>query len=274
MISQAAVVIIAHDVDDYLTDLLIGLKRFCPAARVAWFDSGVDPGRHRVAVERIRASRPLPYARVTPAFFEIFEWFVGTDASLVVNVETDAAFVAPGYLPAMGRLLEGTDYVASRYRTGTSSTSRWRPYRTLKPYLPELLDLLSVDQTDQAFSPGQVFSRRYVETLLSADWYPKLRKFVTDNQVRERSFTLQEVLLPTLVRALGLRARAYPAKWERYNRYRPYLAASAVREAVSQGVSLVHPVRRDADDPARRLARSLACPGSQEKEWMPRTSVS
>jgi hypothetical protein len=266
VISQAAIVIIAHDVDDYLIDLLQGLRRFCPAARLAWFDSGVDPGRYRVGVERIPASRPLTYARVTPAFFEIFEWFMDTDASLVINVETDAALIAPGYLPAIERLLAGADYVASRYRTGTSRTSRWRPYRTLKPDLPELLDLLSVDQTDQAFSPGQVFSRRYVETLLSADWYPKLREFVTDNQVRERSFTLQEVLLPTIVRALGLRARAYPAAWERYNRYRPYLAASAIREAVSQGVSLVHPVRRDADDPARRLARSLACPALQERK--------
>lgn len=264
MTSGAAIVIIAHEVDDYLTDLLAGLRRFCPAARTAWFDSGHDP--RCAGVERIAASRPLAYARVTPAFFEIFEWFAGTRASLLINVETDAALIAPGYVPTVERLLADADYMASRYRAGTSTTSRWRPYRSLKPDLPELLDLLGVDQTDQAFSPGQVFSRRYVEALLSADWYPKLREFVTDNQVRERSFTLQEVLLPTLARALGLRARAYPAEWERYNRYRPYLAATAIGEAVSQGVSLVHPVRRDADDPARRLARSLACPDLQERK--------
>ena len=156
--------------------------------------------------------------------------------------------------------------MASRYRTGTAKTSRWRPYRSLRPDLPALLDLVGVEQTDQAFSPGQVFSRRYVEALLSAEWYPELREFVVDNQIGERSFSLQEVLLPTLARALGLRACAYPPTWERYNRYRPYLAASAIREAMAQGVSLIHPVRRDADDPARRLVRSLACSDLQETE--------
>jgi hypothetical protein len=264
VISRVVIVVVAHRVDDYFTDLLTGLRRFCPGARVAWFDSGLASGPYTADVERIPTSRPLTYARVAPSFLKIFEWFAGTNADLVINVESDVAFVTHGYLPTVERLLADADYMASRYRAETSKTSRWRPYRSLRPDLPALLDLLGVQQTDQAFSPAQVFSRRYVETLLAADWYPKLSDFVGDNQVRERSFSLQEVLLPTLARALGLRARPYPATWERYNRYRPYLAASAIREAVSQGVSLVHPVRRDAEDPARRLARSLACLDRQE----------
>lgn len=266
MTNRVVIVVVAHDVDDYFTDLMAGLSRFCPAARVAWFDSGPASSPRRADVERLPASRPLTYARITPSFLEIFEWFIDTSASIVINVETDAAFVAPGYLSAVEQLLADADYMASRYRTGTAKTSRWRPYRSLRPDLPALLDLVGVEQTDQAFSPGQVFSRRYVEALLSAEWYPELREFVVDNQIGERSFSLQEVLLPTLARALGLRACAYPPTWERYNRYRPYLAASAIREAMAQGVSLIHPVRRDADDPARRLVRSLACSDLQETE--------
>lgn len=266
MISQVVIVVVAHVVDDYFTDLLAGIRRFCPTARVAWFDSGPPGGPDRADVERIPASRPLKYARTAPSFLEIFEWLVSTNANLAINVETDLAFIGHDYLPAVQGLVAGADYMASRYRTGTSKTSKWRPYRSLSPDLPTLLDLIGVDETDEAFSPAQVFSRRYVEALLAATWYPKLKEFVVDNQVRERSFTLQEVLLPTLARALGMRARAYPAAWERYNRYRPYLAASAIHAAMRQGVPLVHPIRRDAEDPARKLVRGLACTDLWETE--------
>lgn len=266
MISRVIIVVVAHHVDDYFADLVAGIRRYCPTAKVAWFDSSPAGVRPLADVQRIPTSRPMAYARVTPSFLAIFEWFANTEADVVINVETDAAFIGHGYLETVQTLLEQADYIASRYHAGTSRTSRWRPYRSLRPDLPALLDILGVGQTDQAFSPAQVFSRRYVETLLTAAWYPELRDFVADNQVRERSFTLQEVLLPTLVRALGLRALAYPAAWGRYIRYRPYLAASAIYDAASQGVPLVHPVRRDAEDPARSLVRGLARSHAQETE--------
>lgn len=250
-------VVVDHVVDEFFDDLLAGLHTFVPRADVVWFDSGADPGR-AAPVPRLDCSRPLEYAKVTPAFLGILEWAAGSRYDLVVNVETDMAWVAPGFDAFLDRAMADADYLAPRLILGTPRTSRWRPYRSLRPELPELLDILGTDHTDAAFSPAQVFSARYANTVANIGLQAELRGFVERNQAPGRSFTLQEVLMPTLARVLGLRAQQYPPHMTAYNRYRPHHSLRSVLAAQARGdVHLVHPVRRDADHPARAHARSL-----------------
>ncbi|MEV5600306.1 hypothetical protein AB0L33_02560 [Streptomyces sp. NPDC052299] len=261
MAGRLCFVVLDHAPDEYVDDLVRGIRRFCPAADIYWYDSGPAGAvgrRAPVDVERMECSRPLLYAKVTPFFFDMLEWAADRDYDYVVNVESDMAFINEGFEDFLASAMADNDYLAPRFARKTPNTSRWRPYRSLRPELPDLLDVLGMDYTNEAFSPGQVFTPRYIHTLLDSPWYPRLREFVARNQEPGRSFTLQEVLLPTLVDALGLRGSDYPAHMTAFNRYRPYHAASSVAKAHQRGdVPFVHPVRRDAEHAARRFVRAL-----------------
>jgi hypothetical protein len=253
MPARLCLVVLDHRNDGFLGDLVASARAFCPEADVAWYDSGTESGDPPPELFRLGASRPLGYARVMPFFLDMLEWAAGGEYDYVVNLETDMAIVRPGFEAFVEASLRDADHLAPRLRRDTAPTSRWRPYRSLRAELPELAEMLCVDSIDGCFSPGQAFSRRYAQALVSSDMYGRLRDFVLSNESRGASYSLQEILMPTLAKALGLRTVEYPPEADRYNRYRPYHAAPSIGRALqTRGVHLVHPIRRDWDDPARR----------------------
>jgi hypothetical protein len=198
------------------------------------------------------------YAKVTPFFFDMFEWAAEQPYDYIVNAETDMAWIKNGFEGFLRAAMAGFDYMAPAFKRDTPRTSRWRPYRSLRSELPELLDILGRSSTHQAFSPAQVFSAKYVKSLLDSTFYDELRAFVERNQAPDRSFTLQEVLMPTLVDVLGFPARGYPSYLATFNRYRPYHAATSVQRAATvPDAYFMHPIRRQHDDPARLTVRCL-----------------
>lgn len=259
MTRRLCFVVLDHRGDRYFHDVVQGLRRFSPGADVYWYDSGSAHDRRCDSdVPRLASSRPLAYAKVTPFFFDLFEWMVDQPYAYVVNVESDLAFINCGYAEFLDETMREADYMAPRFRRATPRTSRWRPYRSLRRELPDLLQVLGVNYTNEAFSPGQVFTPRYAERLLRSPLYGDLRDFVGGNQAPDRSFSLQEVLLPTLPDVLGLRACGYPPGMDAFNRYRPYHARQSVERARQRGdVFLVHPIRRDDRHPARQFVRAL-----------------
>lgn len=246
-----------HRGDEYFRDLVATIRKFC-VADIVWYDAGdVGVNRYTADVPRLATSRRLEYAKEAPFFFDTFEWAAGEGYDFLVNVETDMAFVNHGFEAFLESTMAGCDYLAPRLELKTPTTSRWRPYRSLRGELPELLDMLGIGHTNAAFNPGQVFSKRFVEALLAAPFYGRLQEFVERNQQEGRSYSLPEVLMPTLAEALGLAAASYPDHLTAYNRYRPYHAVKSVRRAATDGVHFVHPVRRDPEHPARSYVRSL-----------------
>ncbi|MEV6927404.1 hypothetical protein AB0M46_23265 [Dactylosporangium sp. NPDC051485] len=259
---RICVVIADHRHDQYLTDLVRSLRVFAPTVDVAVYNAG-DAERliaHPV-YEDIRVlpmSRRLLYAKVTPFFLDLFEWAGLEEYDYVVNAETDMAWIKPGFEDFIAEAMRGYDYMGPGFLRGTARTSKWRPYRSLRPELPELHALLGVAGTNRCFSPAQVFSAKYINALLSSPFYDDLKRFVIRNQAPDKSFTLQEVLLPTLVDALSLTGRDYPGHLATVNRYRPYHAARSVVHAVGvPDAYFVHPIRRDEQDPARIAARQI-----------------
>ncbi|MGH3844026.1 MAG: hypothetical protein ACRDS0_21655 [Pseudonocardiaceae bacterium] len=188
---------------------------------------------------------------------DIFEWAHQQDYDYVVNVETDLSFVTDGFTDLVADGMRDADYMVAKVVPTISPTSRWRPYRSLRPELSELRDILETQTFSGGFSPAQVFSWRYVQTVVESPFYCRPRRFVEQNQSPLRSFTLQEVLLPTLAGVLGQRIRDYCPEVARFNRYRPYHSAASVSAARSAGVPFVHPVRRDPTDAARQFVRTL-----------------
>jgi hypothetical protein len=258
--ARICIVICDHRDDAYLQDLIDGIETFCPRSDIAWYNSGHQPhpGSARTSLTTLPQSQPLTYAKVTPFFLDTFEWAAGQDYDYIVNAETDMAFVKPGYEHFIAETMKEADYLAPGYARDTPRSSRWRPYYSLRPELPELLGIIGAASTHRCFSPGQVFSAHYIDKLVSSTWYPELRDFVSRNQQPGRSFSLQELLLPTAADVLGLRAAGYPPHLASVNRYRPYHAAASILRARETGDAyFVHPIRRDETDCARHLARQI-----------------
>ena len=262
--ARICIVICDHRNDAYLQDLVDGIERFCPHSDIAWYNSGGEPppGSAGTSLTTLPHCRSLEYAKVTPFFLDMFEWAAGQDYDFIVNAETDMAFIQPGFERFISDAMRDADYLAPDYARNVARTSRWRPYRSLRSELPELLAILGTTATHRCFSPGQVFSARYFGKFVTSSWYTNLRAFASRNQEPGRSFTLQEVLLPTAADVLGLRATSYPPQLSSVNRYRPYhAAASVLRARETCDAYFVHPVRRDDGDGARQVVRRLARQG-------------
>jgi hypothetical protein len=270
MMARTCIVICDHRNDMYLQDLVDGIERFCTRSDIAWYNScGMRPlpGSAGMLLTMLPQSRPLDYAKVTPFFLDMFEWAAGQSYDFIVNAETDMAFVQSGYERFIAEAMSEADHLAPGYARNVPRTSRWRPYRSLRGKLPELLAILGATNVHRCFSPGQVFSARYIGKLVTSTWYTDLRDFVSRNQQPDRSFSFQEVLLPTVGDVLGLRSADYPAHLASVNRYRPYHAsASILRARETRDAYFVHPVRRDEADGARQIVRQLARQGSLTQE--------
>lgn len=258
--------ILDHIGDEYFSDLVAGKEAFCPGD-VVWYDAGnIHSGPHVDGILRLPSSRPLAYAKEMPFFLDSFEWALANGYDYLVNLETDLAFVNHGFADFIVSTMADHDYMVSRLSLKTPRTSRWYPYLTLRRELPELLDILGIGHTNAGFNPGQVFSARFMKAVVDAPFYGRLRDFVERNQDPSCSFCLPEVLMPTLVEALGLPFVGYSDKASQYNRYRPYHAKRSVQQAVAEGVHLVHPIRRDPDHPARQYVRSLTLSARQRAQ--------
>ena len=191
-----------------------------------------------------------------PFFIDVFEWFVNDPRQLdyLVNSETDMLFIRKGFESFLTKAMKGCSYMAPLFDRGIPETSKWRPYHSLRPELKQWKRALGMDSLNRAFNPGQVIHRKYAESLLKHESYAEIKQLVKEN----RSFTLHEVLNPSLVDFLGLNGRSYPEGLEQINRYRPYQAISGVKRGLStEDAYFVHPIRRDPDDPARQMILSM-----------------
>ncbi|MBC8092555.1 MAG: hypothetical protein H7Y15_11565 [Pseudonocardia sp.] len=251
------IIVLDHRHDQYLRDLLDGIRLHCPDVSVALYNSGgKPPGPAFGDLPILPHCSRLHYAKVTPFFLDLLEWMVDRNFEYVINAETDMAFIRPGFEEFVYRTMKDSDYLAPGFVRTTPRTSRWRPYRSLRAELPELLSIIGTAQTNRCFSPGQIFSSRYASAVVGSPWYSDLRDFVTRNQEAGKSFSLQEVLLPTLADALRLRVANYPGHLASVNRYRPYHAASGVFRCRNiPDAYFMHPIRRDDQDPARLIVR-------------------
>ncbi|MGH3842212.1 MAG: hypothetical protein ACRDS0_12315 [Pseudonocardiaceae bacterium] len=66
---RICLVVIDHNGDDYLDELLRNAARFNPFADIVWYDTGQAVPR-KAPVPRLECSRPLKYAKITPAFLD------------------------------------------------------------------------------------------------------------------------------------------------------------------------------------------------------------
>lgn len=255
--SKILFVILAHDDKTSLIHLVENIKHYCDKTSIVLYNSGDDPTLgDGLDISLFPNPRRLYYAKVVRFFFDVFEWLhkSNIDFDYFINLETDMLFIKKGFERFIEESMQGVDYLGPDYQRFTSKKSRWRPIRSLRPELKRWYELLGFEYTHQAFSPAQVFSRKYIETLLNHPQYDDILRLISLNQ----SFTLQEVLLPTLPDFLKLNACSYPNALKPINRYRPYQGIPGIKRALSTpDAYFVHPVRREPDNEARIFIQSL-----------------
>lgn len=255
--TKCALVVLVHDSPEILKEMVDNLHHFCPTMDVVLYNAGDDPALGlELNTRHVQPSRRLYYARIIHFFFDLFEWLREHDMpyDYVTNLDSDVMFIRHGFEEYLLALMDGYDYLAQNFSRHTPSNSKWRPFRSLKPELENWYKLLGFSYTNQAFNPGQTFSRQYINRLLSHELFPEIKRLVNANE----SFTLHEVLFPTLVDFLDLPARSYPVELGSINRYRPYQATTGVVHALlTPNAYFLHPIRRASDDSARRLIRAL-----------------
>ena len=256
-------VILAHSDEFSLTHLVNNTRFYCPNSTIVLYNSGDDPNLGKsLDLEHFPTPRKLEYAKVVRFFFDVFEWlhYSKYEFDYFINLETDMLFIRRGYEAFVHQHSSMYDYIGPDYELHVPNQSRWRPFRSLKPEFQAWFEFLGFNYFNRAFSPGQIFSKRYISTLVSHPSYLKLIKLIEQN----RSFTLQEVLLPTLPDYLNLQASSYPKELKWINRYRPYQAVSGIKRALAtENAFFVHPVYRSIDNPARLFVQQL------ERQKMP-----
>ena len=250
-------VILAHDDPDSLFDLIENTRHFCPSSRLMLYNSGIDHSLGKgLDLDILPISRQQLYAKITSFFFDVFEWLVKNDVTYdyVINLETDMLFIRHGYEEWVASEMSGYDYMAPNLVKFVSPRSKWRPYKSLRPELSNWYDFFGFKYVHGAFSPAQIFSQRYVESMVKHKQYPELRRLIAEN----KSYTLQEILFPTLPDTFALAMKSYPSELKPIIRYRPYQAVSGIRRAINTPQAyFVHPVRRELNNAARILIHSL-----------------
>lgn len=252
-----ALVILAHDKPEILEGMIRNIRHFCPNFDVLLYNGGDDPALgENLDVVRIQPSRRLYYARIIHFFFDTFEWLAlnNLNYDYVTNIDSDVLFIRSGFDSFLDSFMGNADYLAQKFNRYTPYKSTWRPFHSLKPELTDWYQLFEFEYTNQAFNPGQTFSAKYIDKLLNFHKYGELKKLIKKNQ----SYTLHEVLFPTLVDVLSLSAKAYPHNLDPINRWRPYQAVSGITRALlTPDAYFVHPVPMYIDNKARRLVYSL-----------------
>ncbi len=245
------IIILAHDNQSCLEDMVENVKFYCPNVNIALYNSGDDKSLgNNLPIKMIKPRRRLYYAHIVPFFFDLFEWLDDSEISYdyVINLDSDVLFIRRGFEEFIIRSMKGFDYMAPDLRLNAHTRPKWRPMRSLKPEMQKWYEFLGFDHLHGAFNPGQTFSRKYIQKLFNHPKYKELLTLVNENQ----SYTLHEVLFPTLVDFLELKGKSYPEELNTTIRYRPYQAVSGIKRAISINTAFfVHPVRRDLTDPAR-----------------------
>lgn len=232
------VAVLAHRDRPALADLLDNIRATQPGAQVVVFNGGSDPRlADGLGVEVCPASRPLRHGHLAAFHGSVLGWLAERDPQWVVTLDSDVLLVRP--LP-----LHGADYLGphlGEVRPGTP----WRPGRRVLRGWPGWQDLLPVEHPLRCFNPVQCFGAGYVRGL--AAW--PARAALLDRVERAREVALEEVVWPTLARALGLQVAELPGG--RALRLRPPTEAELRADLADPAVSVVHKVR--------------TCPGAVER---------
>jgi len=268
-VSSPVFACLVHEKLDVVADLLANLAAFEADARILLYDGGPD-GRLRVDLSSTDSGlllhptpKPMRWGRLHDFAIDSMRFALEElDFDSLTIVDSDQLLIKPGYTERVGAFLaeHPTVGMLGNAPGPQPRTSRIDPVRVALRE-PELwrrfLDRLpggSRTFPHWTFWPSTVFTRRAAADLVRLFEDRDLQAIMR----RTRMFATEEIVLPTLVAALGYEIAEHPASYD-FVRYRvAYGVADVDRAIANPDAFWMHPVPRQIDDPVRTRIREVA----------------
>jgi hypothetical protein len=260
---------LVHERPDVIADLIANLRALEPEATLLLYD-GSATGQllsERLMVDPNVVIHPTPqpmrWGRLHDFAIDSMRFALqDLDFEALTIVDSDQLLLRPGYGERVATFLEDHPTVGMlgnapevQQRNSAIHPVRiaWREPALWRPFLDRLPGG-SATFPHWTFWPSTVFTRHAAADLVRLFEDRELQAILR----RTRMFATEEIVLPTLVAALGYDVATHPAAYD-FVRYRVgYDVADVERALATPDVYWMHPVPRRIDDPVRARIRAIA----------------
>lgn len=271
---------LVHEKPDVILDMVRNLRCLDPASCILLYDN--SSGASLLADYRFHNDPqvfiyPNPkaqcYGLLHGYMTDCMEWACqNVEFDTITNVDSDQLLLHPGYTERLAQIMEqnpnlgmvrsspatplwpvnapsspgGRRFLAYPQRTALTEFRHWRPFLTKYGH--------TVDRFPQwTFWPGTMFSRQACRAILGLLESSLLLRALVK---RSRIHATEEVILPTLVDALGFDLVQTPFD-ETCLRFKTRYSVDTLEECLRLPNRFwMHPVPRDMDDPLRAHLRA------------------
>ena len=258
---------LVHERPEVVADLVANLRTLDPNALILLYDGSpdgrllLDPRVPRGPGVHIHPTpRPMKWGRLHDFAIDSMRWaLANTDFDAITIVDSDQLQVRRGYAARIATFLRDHPRVGmlgtAPYPQPPSSRVdpvkvAWREADLWRPFLDRLPGGAGAFPY-WTFWPSTVFTREAAAGLVALFDGPALQEILQ----RTKMWATEEIVLPTLVAALGFEIAANPAS-PTYVRYRARYTRSDLDRAFRQpDVFWVHPIPRQLGDPLRAQVR-------------------
>jgi hypothetical protein len=258
---------LVHERPEVVADLVANLQTLDPQSPILLYDG--SPNGRLLDDRRVPRSpgvhvhptpRPMKWGRLHDFAIDSMRWALANlEFDAITIVDSDQLLVRPGYThrlasflrahPGVG-MLGTAPYPQPQHSRVDPVKAAWREAALWRPFLGRLPGGEEV-YPHWTFWPATVFTRRAARDLVDLFEDPELQSILERTQM----WATEEIILPTLVAALGHEIAANPAAPD-YVRYRARYAISDVDRAMHKAdVYWMHPVPRLLSDPLRAHVR-------------------
>jgi hypothetical protein len=262
-----AYVCLVHEQPECVLDLVRNLRALDPGSSVLLYNGGrdqallADPRLAQLGALMHPRPRAMVWGRLHGFALDCMEFALAElPFDVLTIVDSDQLLLRAGYAQFLSERVElaGLGMLSSSAgRHGPQSRhvtvrSAWRDLRRWRPWLARF-PTRNECFVHWTFWPGTLFTRAAAESVVA--------RFREDRGLRvtleqSRMSVTEEIVLPTLVRLLGLRVDQNPAclSWVRH---RPSFSCHECEQALLRDDAFfMHPVPRAFDDPVRQQVRA------------------
>jgi hypothetical protein len=247
--------VLLHNKREIAQDMLDNIRVYCPNSSVVLYNGGMDPALcNNLGYPVCPTSRKLNWGLTAIYMLEVMEWLeqIGFEYDYLINLDSDALFLREGYETFIEQAMKDADYmgvdVFIRDRNWFCGVQLRKEWKLWEP-------LLLTNKFLGAFNVGQVFSRRYIQRLLTYVQFKQLKW----NLLHTKALGVDEIVYVMMAERIGFKPKSYPMETGRAVRYRPHYKYREIIDLINKNPHsyLLHPVKRNMKDEARALIRSL-----------------
>ncbi|MFC4304523.1 hypothetical protein [Cohnella boryungensis] len=251
-------VVLAHEREDILANQIRNIRYYNPESRIILYNSSglAEFGRHLEEIEICPYQRgPLAWGRTGCVLYDAMRGLKESQADYdyLVYIDSDVLFLRSGFLSYLDETMSGYDVMGVNLHV-EHGPGEWIPGQTMWEEWPSWQALFHTDYLAGMFANGQVYRKALVDRMYEGIDTERLESLFQTTQV----IALEEILHATLAVRSGAAYRSFPETEAQYIRYKPPLSLADVQAAEqNERVYFVHPVLREAEDPARQWVDQL-----------------